>query len=579
EKRIVTINRAAEELFGVSADEVEGRSCRSVLHSDLCLTDCPVERTFDAEDSQLGLSAQLSLKGGRLLPASINTRILRDETGQITGVIEVFRDESENQNLRRDLSRFQSSDTIIGQSSSLRRVLALLPDLAASEANVLIEGETGTGKDLFAQAIHRESARSTGPYVVVNCGAFPESLFESELFGYVKGAFTDARSDKPGWLEKAQGGTLVLDEVSELPMLTQVKLLRVLQQREYAPLGTTQTKHLDCRLVAISNRDLSEAAKTGLFRDDLYFRLAVLAIHIPALRDRKEDIPLLVHHILEGLNGKGGKVVRNIAPSFIARLLEYDFPGNIRELENMVEAAFVYTKNETLRESSLPKMRGAQSMQTGVAEPLASTLSSSKPSLARAEADEIREALSSSGGSATQASRLLNIGRSSMYRKMKEYGIQASDFKESHSSQSIDEAAAYPLSFAEEYDESKLENKRPKVLFIDDDLLVRRVFSRMHNPVCDVILADGGEEALNIMRSQPEIDLVICDFMMPNMDGSQVFEAVARDFPSLISRFVFLTGAVADSDRSLLETRFDRPIYAKPFMPGDLDAELATHLR
>jgi transcriptional regulator with PAS, ATPase and Fis domain len=299
----------------------------------------------------------------------------------------------------------------------MQGVRELLPLVAKSTSTVLLEGEPGTGKELVARAIHNLGPRREGPFVAVNCAGIPETLVESELFGHVRGAFTDARSDRPGRFALAEGGTLLLDEVGEVAPSVQVKLLRVLQEREYMPLGGTRPVRADVRILAATNRDLSLEVMSKRFRQDLYFRLNVVRIALPPLRSRHEDVPLLVEHFMHRFNALQGRRIRRISDRALACLMGYRFPGNVRELENAVEHAFVVCAGDTIRLEDLPPHLRE--------EPVARRRGAAAESgpLESAEATAIRDALARSGGNRTRAARELGISRNTLWRKMRRHGI------------------------------------------------------------------------------------------------------------------------------------------------------------
>jgi len=257
------------------------------------------------------------------IPISVSTGILKDPKGRVVGAVETFRDLSLIAELRKEISKGYTFQDIVSRSKAIAELLRILPDVAESEATIVIQGESGTGKELFATAIHNLSSRKEGPLIKVNCGALPETLIESELFGYKKGAFTDAKRDKPGRFKQAEGGTLFLDEVGDLSKGTQVKFLRVLEQKEYEPLGSTLTERADVRIVAATHQDLASLVGKGDFREDLFYRLNVMKLEIPPLRDRREDIPLLIDHFMGKLNRKTGKQIRSVSKAAMRFMLEY----------------------------------------------------------------------------------------------------------------------------------------------------------------------------------------------------------------------------------------------------------------
>ncbi|MGE4552072.1 MAG: sigma-54 interaction domain-containing protein, partial [Desulfovibrionaceae bacterium] len=292
---------------------------------------------------------------GAKVPVSISAAPLRDRDGKLIGGVETFRDLTDVHLMRQQVQESYGVEDIVGKSRALGRIFQILPQIAKSEATVLILGESGTGKELFARAVHHLSERRKGPFVAVNCGALPDTLLESELFGYKAGAFTDARKDKPGRFELAKGGTVFLDEIGDLPAKLQVKLLRVLQEKVFEPLGGVQPVPTDVRIIAATNRDLDAAVARGDFRQDLYYRLNVATLRLPPLRERREDLPLLVSHFVHRLAALQGKDVQGVSEDVLALFMRHDFPGNVRELENILEFAFILCPGGFIQLEHLPE--------------------------------------------------------------------------------------------------------------------------------------------------------------------------------------------------------------------------------
>jgi PAS domain S-box-containing protein len=339
--RITSFNQAAEQITGFQAAEAIGKRCYDVFRTDICQQDCPLKRSVRTMEKTENREVTILTKEGKKLVISISTAAMTDDAGNILGGVEMFRDLSQVIELRKKLEKSYVFEGIVSKNLQMQKIKERLPLFAASPSTVLIEGASGTGKDLIARAIHNLSPRKDGPFVTVNCSALPDNLLESELFGYVQGAFTDAKKDKPGRFQLAHTGSILLDEIGEISPAMQVKLLRVLQQREFEPLGATRTVKVDVRVVAATNKNLEEAVKKGSFRDDLYYRLNVIRIQIPALSERREDIPLLVNHFIDHFNRLQGKNVTKITESALAALMTAPLAGNIRELENAIEYAFV----------------------------------------------------------------------------------------------------------------------------------------------------------------------------------------------------------------------------------------------
>jgi PAS domain S-box-containing protein len=423
--RVVTsFNPAAEKITGIPASKAIGKHCYDVFHSDIC-EDCLLEETLKTGIEAVDKPVNIINAHGDTVPISISTAVLRDEDNQVLGAVETFRDLSALENLRKELKKKYSFEDIISKSPKINKLFAILPDIAESESTVLIQGPSGSGKELFARAIHNISPRKDGKYVVINCGTLPTQLFESELFGYKKGAFTDAKKDKPGKLTVAEGGTVFFDEIGELPMSTQVKLLRLLQQREYEPVGGTEPVKADIRVVAATNRNLKKLVAQGKFRDDLYFRLAVVKIELPPLSERREDIPYLVDHFITKFNSRLGKKIVSVSPSVMSVLMRYDFPGNIRELENIIEYGFVVCRGNVIQKKHLPqellKSEVSDSKDdSGLSSPVTQSIDTET---------QIRLALKESHGRLSQAAEKLNIHRTTLWRRLRRYKIDPQEYK------------------------------------------------------------------------------------------------------------------------------------------------------
>jgi len=414
--KILFINRAAVEIFGrTSVDDIFGdRKCSQVMGHSGCTFGCIINTTIKTGEHLYNYEASFE-RGGRQITLSINTALLKDKDGNVIGGIEIFRDITLLKELKDEIKGRYTFDNIIGKNHRIYEIFEILREVAPTKASVLIEGETGTGKELIASAIHHNSPRSKGPFIKVNCAALSEGLLESELFGHVKGAFTGAVSDKVGRFELADKGTLFLDEVGEITPQTQVKLLRVLQDVEFERVGGTRTIKTDVRVIAATNKDLKEAVKRGGFREDLYYRLKVVPIQLPPLRERKDDIPLLVRHFIEKFNAKMGMAVTNLSPSAMELLVEYSYPGNIRELEHIIEHAFVRCQGKTLNPEHLPR-------DLQEADLVGKALNDPDP-LKALEREMILRALDGAGWKYKECSEKLNMSRTTLWRRMKELGI------------------------------------------------------------------------------------------------------------------------------------------------------------
>ena len=416
--RITSFNRAAERITGVPAAKALGKRCSEVFHTDICEGGCALRRTLETGRELIDQPAKILNYRGRSIPIRLSTAVLRAPDGTWLGAVETFRDLSDLEQLRREITHQYTFEDIVGRSEALRKIFSLLPDVAESDSTVLIEGPSGSGKELLARAVHNLSSRKQQPYIAVNCGTLPPNLFESELFGYAQGAFTDARKDKPGRLALAEGGTLFFDEVSELPAVTQVKLLRVLQEREYEPLGGIGTVKANVRVVAATNKKLLELVGQGKFRDDLYFRLAVVRLALSPLKERREDIPFLVEHFIQRFNIKRSKNIAGVTPDVLEIFMRHDFPGNVRELENLIEYGFVLCRDGLIDIHHLPEDIQSAYRSSRLAEPAFPV-----SQLKLAEADVIRTVLTRAGGHQGNAAKQLGISRTTLWRKMRKYSI------------------------------------------------------------------------------------------------------------------------------------------------------------
>jgi PAS domain S-box-containing protein len=415
--RITSFNRAAERITGVSRRRAVGQKCFDVFHANICQTACTLKKTLETGREVIDSPVDILTSRGETLPISISTAVLRDEKGRIIGGAETFRDLSAIEALRRELSGKYSSGDIVSKNEKMQKILSLLPAVAESSSTVLIQGPSGSGKELLARAIHSASPRAKGPYVVVSCGALPDTLLESELFGYVKGAFTDAKKDKPGRFARAEKGTLFLDEIGDISPAVQVKLLRFLQEREYEPLGAVKPQKADVRIVAATNKDLARMVQEGRFREDLYYRLNVVKLELPPLAERREDIPLLVDHFLKRFNLRMNKRIASVSPEVMQLFMRYDFPGNIRELENAVEHAFVLCNGPQIREEHLPQDLLNRARAGTV------RLSSGRAPLKMAERQTILQMLEKHGGNRRKAAGELGISPVTLWRKLKTPGV------------------------------------------------------------------------------------------------------------------------------------------------------------
>jgi len=418
--RIASFNRAAEMITGTSRKEAIGRLCSEVFRCSMCESECALRRTLKTGKPIIGKSGYIIDANGNRIPISVSTAVLRDASGRIIGGAETFRDLSELEALRRELQGRHRVGELVSHSPLMQRVFEVLPAVAASPSTVLILGETGTGKELIARTIHELSPRRKKPFVAVNCSALPDTLLESELFGYKAGAFTGAYKNKPGRFSMAQGGTLFLDEIGEVTPALQVRLLRVLQERTFEPLGSTRSERVDVRVLVATHKDLMEQVRLGVFREDLYYRINVVRVELPPLRRRKEDIPLLVEQFIARFNRLQGRSVTGIAAEALSLLMAHDWPGNVRELENEIERAFVLCRNDLI---DIPHLSDHFSLGPGEGERDPST--DIRASRAQHDLQTIQAALQQAGQNRAKAAQLLGIHKTTLFRKMKVLGLSS----------------------------------------------------------------------------------------------------------------------------------------------------------
>ncbi|MBW1897344.1 MAG: sigma 54-interacting transcriptional regulator, partial [Deltaproteobacteria bacterium] len=417
DRNITFFNRAAEKIIGVSRDQAVGQKCFDVFRANICQTACALQKTIETGEELINLHINILNSQGSTVPVSVSTSVLRDENGEIVGGVETFRDLSAFEVLRKAVCSLYTFGDIISKNHEVRGILDILPDIAVSGSTVLIEGPSGSGKELFARAIHDLSGRK-GKYVALNCTALPDTLLESELFGYVKGAFTEAKKDKPGRFKLAEGGTILLDEIGDISTALQMKLLRVLQEKEYEPLGATATVKADVRIITSTNRTLSKLVARGSFREDLFYRLNVVRLTLPPLSRRREDIPLLLEYFIQRFNAIKGKDIAGVSEEALKMLMRYDFPGNVRELENFIEYAFVLCHGPVIEMQHLPEeLLGSESGKE-----VTGTKPDGSP-LDQAETRAILEALREHGGNRRKTAAHLGINKTTLWRKMKKYRI------------------------------------------------------------------------------------------------------------------------------------------------------------
>jgi len=408
-----SFNRAAEEITGVPREEAIGQPCCEVFRAEICEQMCALKQTELTGKPVVNRPVYIVRADGSEIPISVSAMPLKDEDGTIIGGVETFRDLTQVEEFRKQLERSFSFRDMLSQNRRMQELFELLPQIAESESTVLVEGETGTGKELMARALHDLSPRSAGPLVAVNCGALPDTLLESELFGYVAGAFTDARRDKAGRFAQADGGTLFLDEIGDISPALQVKLLRVLQDGVYEPLGSVVSATTDVRIIAAANQDLEAEVEAGRFRQDLFYRINVICLTVPPLRDRLEDIPLLADHFINRLNHLRGRDIAGLSRDALNAFMRHDWPGNVRELENAIEHAFILCPGGLIAPAHLPEKFHAPHL----AHPPATTLK-------EIEAQAIHNALVRNHWRRNVTAEELGVCKSTLWRKIKRFGIE-----------------------------------------------------------------------------------------------------------------------------------------------------------
>jgi len=413
--RITSFNRAAERITGIMRNEAMGRHCCEVFRSNMCETDCALRKTMQQGLSFIDTSTYIVNSRQERIPVTVCTSLLKNENGEVVGGVETFRDMSLVEELRRELhARYHMGD-IISKSHAMDKIIQLLPRIAESDSTVLIQGETGTGKELIARAIHNLSQREDQPFVGINCGALPDTLLESELFGYKAGAFTNAVKDKPGHFALAENGTILLDEIGDISPAFQVRLLRVLQERTYTPLGGTKPVKTNVRVITASNKTLETLVEEDRFRSDLFYRINIVRLDLPALRQRKKDIPLLADHFIRKLNRQQNRAITQLTPEALNLLMAHDYPGNIRELENIIEHAFILCTDSEIASHCLP-----ESLHTAPAAPHPVRMDERIKSM---EIQSIEEALSRNQFNRLATARELGMHKSTLFRKIKSLGI------------------------------------------------------------------------------------------------------------------------------------------------------------
>ena len=418
--KINFFNKAAEKITGFKREEVLGKFCKHIFRTNQCYSNCPIALALESNSNIYDLEAQYTKKNGDPIPIKFNSAVLYNENEEPTGGIVTFRDISELVSFKKAYSKETQFHGVIGVSKQMQEIFELIREISASDAPVLIHGESGTGKEMIANAIQATSARCKEKFIKVSCSVFPSNLLASELFGHVKGAFTDAHKDRAGRFEIAERGTIFLDEVAEMPLQTQLQLLRVLQEGAFERVGESVTRKADVRVISATNMDLEASLQKGIFREDLYYRLSVIPIEIPPLRDRMEDVIPLSMHFLNKFSLYYRKEIKEIDDKALDILLNYDWPGNIRELENALEYAFVRTINhDRIEANKLPP-----AVRHKIKDKSNGTSGKQKFITDDNEAALILSLLAKHKWNKTKVAKELGMGRTTLWRKMNYYGLE-----------------------------------------------------------------------------------------------------------------------------------------------------------
>ena len=412
---ITSFNRAAEEITGICKNDAVGRHCWEVFRSNMCEQECALKKTMEEGKPFISTSAYIINSDQKKIPITASTSLLIDKNGDVIGGVETFRDHSLVEELRKELNTRIEVEDIVSASDAMKSIFNILPQISESDSSVLIEGETGTGKELMARAIHNISHRKANPFIAINCGALPDTLLESELFGYKKGAFTHAATDKPGQFALADGGTIFLDEIGDTSPAFQVSLLRVLQEHEFTPLGGLKKEKTNVRIIAATNKNLSDLVQQNKFRQDLFYRINVIRLTLPPLRQRMEDVPLLVDRFIHKLNLLKGKQIQGIHRDVLQALMSYEFEGNIRELENIIEHAFVLCTEGYIKLMHLPGFFSAGS---------GSSANRNIDPVKQAHIKQIMDALARNNFNRVAAAKDLGIHKSTLFRRINRLGIK-----------------------------------------------------------------------------------------------------------------------------------------------------------
>jgi PAS domain S-box-containing protein len=406
--KINFFNRVAEKITGFKREEVLNQFCKYVFKCELCESKCPIGLILETGNPLFDFRSNIEVKDGTRKPIKLNAAILKNGSDEPVGGVISFRDLSEIESIKKDVSSTGNYLGIIGHGKAMQDIFGLIQEIADSDAAVLVQGESGTGKEMIANALQATSRRKSKPFVKVNCAVFPETLLASELFGHVKGAFTDAVKDRLGRFELANEGTIFLDEIAEMPLQTQVQLLRVLQEGTFERIGESIPRIVDVRIIAATNLKLNDALKNGKLREDLYYRLNVIPIVIPPLRERPEDIPHLVNSFIKEYSKIYNKVINDIDDRALDILMSYYWPGNVRELENVIEYMVVRAKEETIQLTNMPAS-------------IKSSFIKNKPveEFKRENPSQLLQVLEKHKWNKTKVAEELGIGRTTLWRMLK----------------------------------------------------------------------------------------------------------------------------------------------------------------
>lgn len=411
--RINFFNKAAEKITGYSKDQVIGTYCKNVFNSEHCSSSCPLVQALREGKSVFDIESQIQNEKGEMIPVRLNAGLIKNDSGEPKGGVVSFRDMSAYKEIKKYLEHQTQFLGIVGVSKRMRDIFSLIEEVSKTNATVFIYGETGTGKELIADAIHITSNRFEKPYVKVNCSVLPPQLLASELFGHSRGAFTDAVKDRIGRFEFADGGTIFLDEVAEMPIQMQLQILRVLQEGTFERLGESVTRKVNVRVIAATNAKLKDSIKSGSFREDLFYRLNVIPIEVPRLAERKEDIPHLLLHFLKKFNLHYNKQLTEFDEKSMDIFFKYDWPGNVRELENVVEYAVIRSK----REGRICACNLPSDFKVDLRCPV------TKQNSEKISESDLLKLLERHHWNKTNVAKELGIDRSTLWRKLKSMGI------------------------------------------------------------------------------------------------------------------------------------------------------------